>query len=448
MDRPPLTEGSIPRAIVRLAAPMLIAGLLQSFQNLIDLFWVGSLGPRAVAAVTIAGTVLMLLAPLFMGAATGTLALVARAIGAGRNDDACRAAGQSLVLALVLGGLAGTVGFLLARTVIGLLGPAPAVLPMAVSYLRIALLGSFTVFLLFMGNSALQGAGDTVRPMLIMGAANVLNMALDPLLIFGIGPLPRLGVGGAALATVIAQASAAAISMFILFSGRTRLHIRNHQIRPDFALAFRILRIGVPAAGQMLARSLMNAVMMRIVASCGTVAVAAFGVGFRFHMLVLMPAFALGGAAATLVGQNLGAHEPDRAARSAWLATAMDAAWMALAAILMVTFAPVLIDLFTDDPDVIRVGASYLRTVSPFYVFTALGIVLGRALSGAGDTLPPMLITILSLWGFQVPLAVLFSRIIQPPTQGIWWAIAVATVLNGSLVALWFLRGRWKHKHI
>jgi putative MATE family efflux protein len=427
---------------------MLVGGILQNLQSLIDLFWVGRLGSSAVASVAVSGTVLMLLMPLLMGASTGTVALVARAIGAKRTDDANRAAGQSLMLALALGGLSGVVGLLLSGKVFGLLNPPPDIVTDGVAYLRISLLGSFTVFVLFIGNSALQGAGDAVTPMWIMAIANAVNMVLDPLFIYGLGPLPAMGVRGAAIATVIAQAVAATVCVSRLFSGRTLLHIRFSQWKPDIALSWRILRVGIPGAGQMLARSLMSAVMMGLVASCGTVAVAAYGIGLRFHMIILMPGFALGGGAATLVGQNLGAGKPRRAARAAWLATGINAAFMALAAALMMILAPELIRVFNSEVEVVQVGARYLRIVSPFYVFTAAGIVLGRALNGAGDSLTPMIITVLTLWGFQVPLAILFSHLWHPATQGIWWAIVVATVLNGILVAAWFQTGRWKRKRV
>ena len=443
-----LTEGRILRAIGQLATPMLVAGVLQNLQSLIDLFWVGRLGPAAVAGVAMSGTVLMVLYPLLMGAATGTIALVARAAGAKRFDEASRAAGQSLMLALVLGGLTGIVGWLLSDKLFGLLRPPADVVAGGVAYLRVSLFGSFTVFVLFIGNSALQGAGDAVTPMWIMATANVINMVLDPFFIFGLGVLPAMGVRGAAIATVLAQAAAATLSVFYLFSGKTPLHVRLSQWKPDLTMSWRILRIGIPGTGQMLARSLMGAVMMTLVASCGTAAVAAYGVGLRFHMLILMPGFALGGAAATMVGQNLGAGKPLRASRTAWLATGIDAAFMTLAATAMMIWAPALIRVFNSDAEVIRVGARYLRIVSPFYVFTAPGIVLGRALNGAGDSLTPMVITVLTLWGLQVPLAILFSRHWQPATQGIWWAIVVATVVNGLLVAAWFQTGRWKKKRV
>jgi putative MATE family efflux protein len=383
-----------------------------------------------------------------MGAATGTIALVARATGARQYEEANRAAGQSIMVALFLGGLSGVVGMFLSGNALGLLQPSPDVVADGVAYLRISLLGSFTAFVLFIGNSALQGAGDALTPTLVMVVANVLNIALDPIFIYGSPPVPAMGVRGAALATVLAQACAAVVSVRFLFSGRTPLHVRFSQWRPDPPLAWRILRIGIPGAGQMFARSLMSAVMMRLVAACGTAAVAAYGIGMRFHMIMLMPAFALGGAAATMVGQGLGANKPERAQRAAWLATGIDVAVMAVAATVLMTFAPTLIGFFNSSPDVVHVGAHYLRIVSPFYVFTAAGIVFGRALNGAGDTTTPMIVTVVTLWGVQVPLAIVLSHVYEPATQGIWYAISAAMLINGVLLTAWFQTGRWKHRRV
>lgn len=443
-----ITSGSILRAIGRLTAPMLVGAVLQNVQSLIDLFWVGRLGHQAVAAVAMSGTILMLLFPMLMGIATGTVALVARAIGAGQDEEAGAAATQSVMLAVLLGAVSGLLGWMVADPLLRLLGAAPEVMADAGSYLRISIAGSFTVFVLFIGNAALQGAGDTLTPMYVMAVANVLNIVLDPLFIFGPGPFPRLEVAGAATATVLSQAIAALLSLSILLKGRARLHLHAAHWRPHPQLAWRILRIGIPGSGQMLSRSLMSAVMMRIVAGCGTTAVAAYGTGLRFHMIILMPAFALGGAAATMVGQNLGAGNPARARRAAWAATWLDAAFMAVAAAVIAVVAPGLIGIFNRHPDVIEIGSHYLRVVSPFYVFVALGIVLTRALNGAGDSMSPMIITILSLWGLQIPLAILFSRIWQPATVGIWWAIVVAFVAQGLMVAFWFETGRWQKARV
>ena len=448
MGRNELTEGHMLRALGRLAAPMLVSAVLQNAQSLIDLFWVGSLGSHAVAAVAMSGTILMLLFPMLMGVTTGTIALVARATGAGRLEEASHAASQSLMLGIVLGTLSGIIGWFLSDSLFQLLDAPPGIIAAGGGYLRVSLLGSFTVFVLFLGNAALQGAGDAVSPMFIMALANVLNIILDPIFIFGLGPVPRMGVVGAAWATVLAQMAAAICSLYILFSGRTRLHLRLSQCKPNLELSWRILRIGIPGTGQMLSRSLMSAVMMRIVVPCGVAAVAAYGVGMRLHMIILMPAFALGGAAATMMGQNLGAGKPDRARHAAWVSTWLDVALMAVAAVAAVLFAPVLIRVFNSEAEVVQIGTRYLRIVSPFYVFAALGIVLGRALNGAGDSVAPMVLTVFCLWGLQVPLALLFARLWHPATQGIWWAIVVAMVLQGVLTALWFETGRWKRKRV
>ena len=443
-----LTEGRLLKAITGLAAPMLVGAVLQNTQSLIDLFWVGRLGPRAIASVAMAATIMMVLFPMLMGLSTGTIALVARAMGARRTEDAGLATSQSLILALVLGGLSALLGLVGSAPLFQLLGASPEVTEQGGEFLRILLLGSITVFVLFIGNAALQGAGDTITPMLVMGISNVVNIVLAPFLIFGLGPFPRMEVRGAAWATVISQTIAAAVAIFYLFSGRTHLRIRRNQWKPDLHLAWRILRIGIPGSGQMLARSLMGAVMMRIVAGSGTAAVAAYGTGMRFHMIVLMPAFALGGAAATMVGQNLGAGKPDRAHRAAWMATWLDVVLMAALTFPLLVFAAPLIRVFNSNPEVVAIGVHYLRVVSLFYIFAAPGIVLGRALNGAGDSLTPMIITILTLWGLQVPLAVWFSHLWHPATQGIWWAMAVAMVVNGLLIAGWFETGRWTHKRI
>lgn len=440
-----VTEGSLARALTRLAAPMLVGGILQNVQSLIDLFWVGGLGPEAVAAVAMSGTILMVLFPMLMGLSTGTLALVARSVGAGRMDEAGRATSQSLILAAVLGVVSGLLGWFLSESLLRLLRAEPEVARQGGIYLRLTMAGGFTVFILFIANAALQGAGDAVTPMWIMAVANIVNIVLAPVFIFGIGPVPALGIAGAAIAMVAAQAIAAAISLCVLFSGRTRLHLKWDQWKPDAAMMWRILKIGIPGSGQMLSRSLVNAVVMLIVAGCGTAAVAGYGTGMRFHMIILMPAFALGGAAATMVGQNLGAGNPRRARHAAWLATWIDVVIMAVSAAIMLIFAAPLIRLFTRnaDAEIVAVGVRYLTIVSPFYVFVAFGIVLGRALNGAGDSMSPMVITVLTLWGLQVPLAVFLSRVWSPATHGIWWAMASAFVVQGLWMIARFESGKW-----
>jgi putative MATE family efflux protein len=428
---------------------MLVSALLQNAQSLIDLFWIGRLGPARVAALSVGGTVLMMLFPVVMGMAAGTVAVVSRRIGEGDLAGASDSAGQALGLAMGFGLAAGVAGFLASDALIALMGVTPEVGRLASQYLQVLFLGSFTVFVLFVGgHSIFQACGNTVVPMTLMIFANVVNLILDPLLIFGLLGLPRLGIRGAAYATVVAQGVAAVAAVLILGSGAAGVRLHPRHIVPKPTLALRILGIGLPGSGQMLARSLMSLVLMRIVATCGTAALAAFGIGHRFLMLVLMPAFALGNAAATLVGQNLGAGRPDRAARGAWLAAGIDTLIMVMVNGLLIAFAPRLVSIFSSEAEVVAIGTQFLRICCWFYVFVAPSIVLGRALQGAGDTLSPMIMTVVSLWGLQVPLALLLSRVMTPPTQGIWWAIAIAAAVHGVLVTGWFQLGRWKQKTV
>ena len=443
-----LTAGSLWRGLTALAWPMFVSAILQNVQGLIDLFWVGRLGSNAVAAIALSTTILMILFPVVMGLCVGTVAFVARSVGAGQLEEANDAAGQSLLVALVCGLLAGVPGWLLSAKLCRLLGAAPEVVRLGSDYLQVSFLGSFTVFLLFTGNSILQGAGNAVVPMVVMLIANLLNLVLDPIFIFGWLGGPAMGVRGAALATVLAQSMAAAIVLLKLHRGVAGLRVTPSRWRFNFGLTLRIVKVGLPSAGQMFARSLMSLVLMRIVAACGTAAVAAYGIGLRFHAIILFPTFAIGNAAATMVGQSLGAGLPQRAVRAAWLATAAALALIAATAAALMALAPQMIRVFDASAPVVAVGSAYLRIVSPFYLFAALGIVLSRAQMGAGDTMAPMLCTLISLWGIQVPLALVLSRTVAPATTGIWWAVAVALVANGLLSVAWFQAGRWQHQRL
>ena len=266
-------------------------------------------------------------------------------------------------------------------------------------------------------------------------------------MIFGIG-FPRLGVNGAALATVLARGIGVVIAFWVLFRGSSVIHLKLRNVKVNFGLIWRISRIGVPSSIQMSLRSLMGVVLMAIVAKYGTYAVAAYGVGLRIMMLVLMPAFGLAMAAATLVGQNLGARDPERAHLSAWAATRFTMLIMGTVGIIFFLLAPDLIRLFNPNPQVVAIGTAYLRTTSFGYIFIALGIVLGRSLNGAGDTTSPMVITFISLWCLQIPLALLLPGRFHLGIAGVWWAILISTVVNGSLITAWFQRGRWKLKEI
>lgn len=431
-----------------LAWPMFVSTTLQNLQSVIGLFWVGRLGSDSVAALAMSGTILMMLFPVVMGLATGTIAIVSRSVGAGNPAEASEVGGHSLLAALICGIVAGVAGWYWAGDICRLQGATGEVARLGTQYLEISFLGSFTVFILFIGSSILQASGNTVIPMYAMVLATALNIILDPIFIFGLLGMPRMGVEGAALAMVLAQSVAMVIVLRALARGKSGVTVGLSAWRLRFEPIWRIMKVGIPSSGQMLSRSLMSVALMWIVAEYGTAAVAAYGIGVRFHMMALMPAFVLGNAAGAIVGQNLGAGHPERAARVAWLATGIDAVIMFVLAAGLTVWAAPLIRMFDDAPEVVQIGASYLRIASFFHVFAALSIVLGRALQGAGDTVAPMVSTIVGLWGVQIPLALYLARHMANPTDGIWWSVGIAILVNGMMVACWFMTGRWKHKRV
>jgi putative MATE family efflux protein len=443
-----LTTGSIWKGLMSLAGPMFISTTLQNLQSVIGLFWVGRLGSDSVAALAMSGTILMMLFPVVMGLATGTVAVVSRSMGAGLPAEAAEAGGQSLVVSLMCGIVAGLAGWYWAGDICRLQGATGEVARLGTQYLGISFLGCFTVFLMFIGNSILQASGNTVIPMYAMVLTTALNLILDPVFIFGLLGMPRMGVEGAALAMVLAQMVGVVIVLNALAQGKSGVRVGITAWKFRLEPAWRLMKIGIPSSGQMLSRSLMSVALMRIVAGCGTAAVAAYGIGVRFHMMAMMPAFVLGNAAGAIVGQNLGAQRPDRAQRVAWLATGLGAVILLVSAVVLTVFAAPLIRVFDVNPEVVRIGRDYLWIASFPHVFVSLSIILGRALQGAGDTVAPMVRTIIGLWGLQVPLAIIMARHVVPATHGIWWSIAITLIANGVMVGGWFLTGRWKHKKV
>ena len=442
-----LTRGSIVRNIWVLAIPMMFGNLLQTTFSIVDMVWVGKLGPDAIAAVSLSGSILMVVMMLMIGIATRTTAMVARFIGARDHESANDVAMQSLILSAIGSLLLAVAGIGLADRMLEAMGASPEVVVLGTGYLRLLLVGSVAMFLLFLTEAILRGAGDALTPTLILTGATVLNAVLDPLLIFGIG-FPRMGVDGAAMATLVARGVGAAVALYVLFRGRSRIRLRPKHLRVDLSIMWRITRLGVTSSIQLTMRGVMGIVLMALVAGYGTHAVAAYGVGLRLLMFVLMPGFGLAVATATLVGQNLGAGAPGRAQATAWAAARFSMLMMGAVGLLFYVFAGDLMGFFNKTAEVVEIGATYLRITSIGYIFIALSIVLGRAMNGAGDTVSPMVMTFMSLWCLQVPLALVLARWSGLGVSGIWWAALVASVVHGMMTTGWFQLGRWKLKRI
>ncbi|MBM3235758.1 MATE family efflux transporter [Candidatus Poribacteria bacterium] len=443
-----LTEGSIIKNIFALALPAMVSNIFQTILGLIDMTFVSRLGTSSIAAVGLSESVMFLIMTVAISINIGTIALVARFVGAGEKDYASRIAIQSMAFGMIISGFLAFVGFFAARPLLELLGAQLEVIEIGQQYLRVLFLGIATLFLSFLANGIMQGSGDTFTPMVINGIAVAWNIIFAPLLIFGIGFFPKMGVQGAALATVMARGVGFSISLFILVKGYSRLKLPLSGFRIEFRIIWRIIRIALPSAIEMLTRSSAYFVFMKIVAIYGTVTVAAYVVGGRLDSLVWMPGFALATASSTLVGQNLGAGKPERAERSAWTTVGIYVLIMFFFGIIFYILAPTLIGFFDHSKEVIQIGTNYLRITVFGYLFLAAALVLSRSLNGAGDTISPMLTTFVSSLGAQTTTALLFLKYTNLASDGLWLAMVIATVVHATIISSWFKIGRWKHKSV
>jgi putative MATE family efflux protein len=443
-----LTRGSIHSAIWYLAPAMMLETGIMNVAQLFDTYWVGRLGSAALAAVTISITVRWVLNSMANGLGIGGMAIVARRIGAKDEEGAAHAAWQTILLGASVSALLGMAGLAVARPLLQLLGADAEVLPLGMGYLRVAFGGIFTLVLVFAINAMLRGAGEARRAMWVLLLATGMTVVLEPLLIFGWGPVPALGVPGSAWAFVLGFGAGLALQASYLLGGRSRIRIRPRNLAPDFPLMFRIVRIALPSTIQMTLRSSSRLAIVALVGLYGTYATAGYGVANRLLLIALIPCFGLGNSAGTLVGQNLGARQPDRAERSAWWVALYSGGYMAAAAVLLTLFARPLIAFFDPTPQVVALGSECLRVVGLSMIASSAGVVLARGFDGAGNTVPAMAINLLTLWGMEVPVAFGLSRWLGLGVTGVWWGRAIANLANGALFAAWFRRGKWKDREV
>jgi putative MATE family efflux protein len=427
---------------------MVIEMTMQSTFNIIDLFWVGKLGPEAIASVSLAGVILMVYFSIIIGIATSSSALVARRIGAKDHEGANYIIFQALFLGILVSIVFGYIGFDNARFFITKLGGTNDVIREGTLYLKVMFAGSIAVVLLFIINGIFRGVGDAVEAMYVLLFSNILNIIIDPLLIFGIGPFPELGVQGAAVATILARSFGILLQIYILMNGTGRIKLSFKKISINLGIIWQIIIIGIPASGQLLLRMIGMVIIMRIVALFGTFVIAAYGIATRIFQFILFPGFGLGNASATLVGQNLGAGNPKRAEQSAWITGVVTMLLLGGCAVVFFIFAGSLIKIFNGDKTVISFGITCLRIISISYLFNGLGVVLSRSFMGAGDTLSPFIINGLTLWLLQLPLAFVLAKPLDFGVNGIWMAITVSNIINVLISAAWFKVGRWKYKMI
>jgi putative MATE family efflux protein len=443
-----LTRGSLHRAIWYLAPAMMLETGIMNVAQILDTYWVGRLGSAALAAVTISITVRWVLNSLANGLGIGGMAVVARRIGERNQGAAEHATWQTILLGLFVSLTIGGAGLLVARPLLVLLGAEPEVLPLGLDYLHIAFGGLFTLVLVFVINAMLRGAGEARLAMTVLFLSTATTVVLEPLLVFGLGPFPRLEVAGSAWANVLGFGAGLALQVVILIRGRARIGIDWTKLRPDLPLMGQIVRIALPSTVQMTLRSSSRLLILGLIGIYGTAVTAGYGVANRLLLVALIPGFGLGNAAGTLVGQNLGALRADRAERTAWWVSAYSAGYMVVLALILFVWARPLITVFDADPQVVETGVDTLRIVAPTMIASVVGVVLARGFDGAGNTVPAMAVNLVTLWGLEVPVAFGLSRWLGVGVVGVWWGRAVANLANGAAFALWFRRGRWKRHHV
>jgi MATE family, multidrug efflux pump len=439
-----LTAAPIGKALVMIAVPMIMEMVMESIFAVVDVFWVAHLGASAVAAVGLTESMMMILYAIAMGVSIGVMALVARRIGEKNAEAASHTAAQGIVLGLAIASAIGVTGALLAPQLMRAMGADGAVVATGTGFTRVMLGCSASVFLLFLINAVFRGAGDAALAMRALWLGNLLNIALGPCFIFGLGPFPALGVTGAAVATSIGRGIAVVYQLTLLARGRSRIAIARTHFAIDLRVMASVLRLAGSATAQMMLVMTSYVGVMRILSSFGSQPLAGYTIGFRLLMFVMLPVQGLSNAAATLVGQNLGARRPERAEQSAWQACFASAAFLTVAAVVFLTGARLLIGLFTQDPEVVEHGVRYLRIIGLGFPFYAFGMVLMQAFNGAGDPRTPTLINFMVFWIVQLPLAWLLSHHTQLGSTGVFVTLSVCFSVHAAVGIALFRRGRWK----
>ena len=442
-----IIEGGLRKNIWKLALPMMAGAGLQNIFSLVDLFFIGKLGHIAIAALSIAGAVMAVILMLIIGIATGTTALVAHFIGKQDYENADNTAFQTLLLGIIGSIFILFIGLFGITPLLKLFGAEGEILSLATIYLKITFLYSIFIFLFVGLNQALRGAGDTITPLKILVIVNIINIILDPMLIFGFGPFPRMGIAGSAAATVFSRAIGTFFLFYHLLFRPSVIQFHRGIFKVDFPLMKKIAKIGIFASLQVFLRQVSFLLLIRLVASFGATSLAAYGIGSRLRMLAMMPGFGLASAGAIMVGQNMGAGFPERARVSGWEVVKAYQTIALPMSFLFILFAPFLISVFSQQAEVIHIGVIFLRFSFAAFPCVAVSIVLGRSMNGAGDTFAPAIITGIAKLLFCIPLAYLLSLYFHLNQNGIWLGMSISDVFQSLLFIWYFKKGLWQKRY-
>lgn len=439
------TSGSINRAILLLAIPMILEMAMESLFAIVDTFFVSKISADAVATVGLTESVITLIYSIAIGISMAPMAMIARFIGEDNPEKASKVALQAIYMTLTIALLIGIPGAIYADDILRMMGGTETLIRENVGYTRIMFASNLFIMLLFLLNGIFRGAGDASLAMRALWIANIINIILDPLFIFGIGPFPELGVQGAAVATTIGRGLGVAFQLYILTGAHSRVKLYAKDLRVDWDIIKRLGRIAATGAGQFLIASASWIFLVRIIAqNFGSEAMAGYTIAIRLIIFTMLPSWGLGNAAATLVGQNLGAKEPERAATSTWRAAHFNMIYLVSVAILYYAFAPQWVSFFSTEPAVLEAGIQALQIFAIGYIGFGYAMVISQAFNGAGDTRTPTIVNLICFWMIEIPLGYFLALTVGWGLAGVCWAVVIAETLVSVLVILLFLRGKWK----
>lgn len=445
--RQDFTEGNLNRAIVLLAIPMILEMAMESLFGIVDVFFVARLGANAISTVGLTESLLTLVFGIAIGLSMATTAFVARRIGEKDPEGAANCAVQSIILGVIVSAIVGAIGIANAPQLLHMMGATPAIEANA-RYTQLMLGGSVVIFLLFLINAIFRGAGDAALAMRALWLANAINLILDPCLINGWGPFPRLGVFGASVATTTGRAIGVLFQLWQLGSGKNRLVVHRNQVRLNVPVMLRLLRVSATGILQFLLATASWMALVRIVATFGSAAVAGYTIAVRMLVFAILPSWGLSNAAATLVGQNLGAGKPGRAETSVYRTGFFNMGYLVLIVLVFIFFPAPLVAVFTAEPRVISTAIACLTIFGVSFITYGWGMILIQAFNGAGDTLTPTVINFFAFWVFQIPVAWLLAVHYSLGPRGAFWAVPAANLLLTGASFVMFRRGTWKQQRI
>jgi len=448
-DEQNFVEGSINRAIFMLSIPMILEMAMESLLAVVDIFFISRLHNNdAVTAVGLTESIMAIVYSLGMGLGMAATAMVARRIGEKDNDGAAVSAVNTIYIGGIVSVIISAVGIFFYQDILLLMGASEQVVAVGSGYTQWMLVGNFTIVALFLVNAIFRGAGNAAIAMQSLWIANILNMILDPILIFGFGPIPAMGVTGAAIATNIGRGAGVLYQLYFLAGERGIIKIHRENIKLDWSIIGRLLKVSAGNIGQFLISTASWLFMARIIVTFGSSAFAGYQFAIRVIIFTILPSWGMANAAATLVGQNLGAQQPDRAEKSVWKAGFLNMIFLGLISIAFYFVSEPIMQIFSNDAEVIRYGTQCLRIVAFGYVFYGYGMVIVQSFNGAGDTLTPTILNLFGYWLFQIPLAYLLAVQFDFGASAVFWAIAIAESVMAVIAIYIFRRGKWKEVKI